>query len=116
MMRQRIVEAFESVAGKGQELNMYGWEKFLQELRQRGLVLPQDIEAIYKHTPCFPLSVDTFIQTLCMCYGEIGSTNLSQWDARQIGGNRHGCDFKSKKLSRIDSDNQYAYIEAGGAN
>jgi hypothetical protein len=65
MMRQRITEAFVSVAGEGKELTKYDWERFMQELRQRGLILPEDIEEIYKHQPCFPLKVETFIQTLC---------------------------------------------------
>jgi len=67
-MRQRLVEAFEAVAGKGQPLTMYDWEKLMQELKQRGLILPEDVEIIYKHVPCFPLAVDTFIQTLCIFF------------------------------------------------
>jgi len=70
MMRQRIEEAFRLVAGKDAEgkdlpLTIYNWEKLLQELKQCGLILNEDIEKINKITPCFPMTVDVFIQTLC---------------------------------------------------
>ncbi len=65
MMRQRIIEAFENVAGKGKPLVQHDWERLMAELKQRGLILEEDVKAIYEHTLCFPLSVDTFLQTLC---------------------------------------------------
>jgi len=116
-MRQRIAEAFEAVAGKGKELTLYDWERFMQELKQRGLILPEDIEKIYKHTPCFPLSVDTFIQTLCTLTALIlFSPNIQKQHVRKARRNVERSNIKSKKLSRTHGHNKFVDTETGGGN